>query len=167
MCWALPFSLKGQCNIRTWFYNEFFSQISFVSISYLFLDASSHLYKRVCLSVRPSVGPSVRLSIRYAFSKIAKIAEIRHNALIWFRGLSLPHPAPGLYLIEKIDFFKCWPDMVFHVERFDWRQSPKNRARKHESCRILSPISYWWFLASHVNPMGANLTHVCLKVKKS
>ena len=25
-----------------------------------FLDAPSHLYKRVCPSVRPSVGPSVR-----------------------------------------------------------------------------------------------------------
>ena len=29
-----------------------------------FLDASSHLYKRVCPSVRPSVGPSVRRSVR-------------------------------------------------------------------------------------------------------
>ena len=30
----------------------------------LFLDASSHLYKRVCPSVGPSVGPSVRPSVR-------------------------------------------------------------------------------------------------------
>ena len=48
-----------------------------------FLDASSHLYKRVCPSVRPLVRPSVRLSVRpsvrYAFSKIAKINEIRHK----------------------------------------------------------------------------------------
>ena len=29
----------------------------------LFLDASSHLYKRVCPSVGPSVGPSVRPSV--------------------------------------------------------------------------------------------------------
>ena len=54
-------------------------------IIFQFLDASSHLYKRVCPSVgpsvRPSVGPSVgpsvrrsvRQSVRYAFSKIAKI----------------------------------------------------------------------------------------------
>ena len=28
-----------------------------------FLDASSHLYKRVCPSVGPSVGPSVRRSV--------------------------------------------------------------------------------------------------------
>ena len=30
----------------------------------LFLDAFSHLYKRVCPSVRPSVGRSVRPSVR-------------------------------------------------------------------------------------------------------
>ena len=29
-----------------------------------FFDASSHLYKRVCPSVRPSVNPSVRPSVR-------------------------------------------------------------------------------------------------------
>ena len=34
----------------------------------IFLDASSHLYKRVC----PSVGPSVRWSVRDAFVKIAE-----------------------------------------------------------------------------------------------
>ena len=44
-----------------------------------FLDASSHLYKRVCLSVRPSVRPSAHPSIRYAFSKIA---EIRHGKCV-------------------------------------------------------------------------------------
>ena len=33
-----------------------------------FLDASSHLYKRVCPSVRRSVGPSVRWSVGHAFS---------------------------------------------------------------------------------------------------
>ena len=32
--------------------------------SITFLDASSHLYIRVCPSVRPSVGPSVRPSVR-------------------------------------------------------------------------------------------------------
>merc|ERR1712228_199687 len=41
-----------------------------------FLDASSHLYKRVCPSIRPSVGPpvrpSVRPSVRNAFVKIAE-----------------------------------------------------------------------------------------------
>ena len=34
-----------------------------------FLDASSHLYIRVCPSVGPSVGPSVRRSVRHAFVK--------------------------------------------------------------------------------------------------
>ena len=29
----------------------------------IFLDASTHLYKRLCLSVRPSVRPSVRRSV--------------------------------------------------------------------------------------------------------
>ena len=39
-----------------------------------FLDASTHLYKRVCPSVCPSVGPSVRWSDRNAFffSKMRK-----------------------------------------------------------------------------------------------
>ena len=36
----------------------------------IFLDASSHLYKPVCLSVRRSVGPSVRRS------QLAKMKEI-------------------------------------------------------------------------------------------
>merc|ERR1711951_309795 len=31
----------------------------------IFLDASSHLYKRVCPSVGPSVRPSVRRSVRW------------------------------------------------------------------------------------------------------
>ena len=42
----------------------------------LFLDASSHLYKRVCPSVGWSVGPSVRQSVGpsvdHAFVKIAE-----------------------------------------------------------------------------------------------
>ena len=37
---------------------------SFFQIFSWFLDASSHLYKRVCPSVRPSVGPSVGPSVR-------------------------------------------------------------------------------------------------------
>ena len=35
-----------------------------MTASSLFLDASSHLYKRVCPSVRRSVRPSVRRSVR-------------------------------------------------------------------------------------------------------
>ena len=45
----------------------------------LFLDASSHLYKRVCPSVGPSVGPLVRPSVRWsvghAFVKMSKKVE--------------------------------------------------------------------------------------------
>ena len=43
----------------------------------IFLDASTHLYKRLCLSVCPSVGGSVRPSVR-RFSNIAEI-EIEDN----------------------------------------------------------------------------------------
>ena len=39
-----------------------------------FLDAVSHLYKRVCPSVRPSVGPSVRRSVpRYFQTRTRRI----------------------------------------------------------------------------------------------
>ena len=51
-----------------------FSRLSLfcaLSVSWaLLLDASSHLYKRVCPSVRRSVGQSVRPSVRDAFVKI-------------------------------------------------------------------------------------------------
>ena len=40
---------------------------SLLSFSSLFLDASLHLYERVCLSICPSVGPLVR----YASAKNA------------------------------------------------------------------------------------------------
>ena len=43
-----------------------------VGMFVLFLDASSHLYKRVCPSVRQSVRPSVRRSVRNAFVKSDK-----------------------------------------------------------------------------------------------
>ena len=40
----------------------------------LFLDAPSHLYKRVCPSVRPSVGPSVGPSVpRYFQTRFRRI----------------------------------------------------------------------------------------------
>ena len=43
------------------------------TLNYQFLDASSHLYKRVCPSVDSSVGRSVGPgSIGHAFVKIAK-----------------------------------------------------------------------------------------------
>ena len=41
-----------------------------------FLDASSHLYKRVC----PSVGPSVRPLVRNAFVKIAENGVMQGEA---------------------------------------------------------------------------------------
>ncbi len=41
-------------------------------IFFTFLDASFHLYKRVCPSVRRSVRPSVRRSVRNSFVKGGK-----------------------------------------------------------------------------------------------
>ena len=52
---------------------------------YLFLDASSHLYKRVCpsvgRSVRPSVGRSVRRSVTsyFLFSKMKGFLHVCHQ----------------------------------------------------------------------------------------
>ena len=43
--------VAGEARLRLWKMNQF-------------LDASSHLYMRVCTSVRPSVGRSVRWSVR-------------------------------------------------------------------------------------------------------
>ena len=42
-----------------------------------FLDASTHLYMRVC----PSVGPSVRGSIHPAFFLIAEIDKKQHRIM--------------------------------------------------------------------------------------
>ena len=48
----------------------------------LLLDATSHLYKRVCPSVGPSVGPSVRPSVGHAFVKIAENRAFLHESLL-------------------------------------------------------------------------------------
>ena len=55
-----------------------------------FLDASSHLYKRVCPSVRRSVRPSVRRSVTHFFRtpKNAYFRPLRWMELIWWwRGV--------------------------------------------------------------------------------
>ena len=55
----------------------FFQTFSFFSfLFHLFLDASLHLYKRVCLSVAPSLHPSVGQSITL-LSKRMKIDILR------------------------------------------------------------------------------------------
>merc|ERR1711911_410636 len=46
------------------FFSLFFFLFFFFFFFFFFLDASSHLYNRLCPSVRPSVGPSVRRSVR-------------------------------------------------------------------------------------------------------
>ena len=43
--------------------------------SMAFLDASSHLYKRVCPSVGPSVRPSVTLSLKTGMTGMILIAN--------------------------------------------------------------------------------------------
>ena len=60
---------RGQCwlSFETCLKTDVLSRIFLMFVLYeiikldakVFLDASSHLYKRVCPSVRPSVGPSV------------------------------------------------------------------------------------------------------------
>ena len=66
--WVLTLRTRCFRILSPYFFLSFFFQ--------LFLDASSHLYKRVCPSVRPSVGPSVRRSVRrsvrHAFVKNAQ-----------------------------------------------------------------------------------------------
>ena len=52
-----------------------------------FLDASSHLYERVC----PSVGPSVRRSVRYAFQKRGAGTRLLRAALV-HSGLMFDQP---------------------------------------------------------------------------
>ena len=50
-----------------------------MAIISVFLDASSHLYKRVCPSVRPSVRPYVHMSVRMSITikeKTPKSPEI-------------------------------------------------------------------------------------------
>ena len=84
-----------------------------VTPAFIFLDASSHLYKRVCPSVGPSVGPSVRPSVgpsvRDAFVKIAE------NGLMQDEDAS--------YVVYTALFFSFW----------DW---PK-QSRIHDS---ISPV---------------------------
>ena len=46
-----------------------------IQVTISFLDASSHLYMRVCPSVGPSIGASVRRSVRDAFVKNGKIDD--------------------------------------------------------------------------------------------
>ena len=53
----------GHKSIRSFDYKE--KKTFFFSF---FLDASSHLYKKVCPSVCPSVRPSVRMSVRPSIS---------------------------------------------------------------------------------------------------
>ena len=65
-----------------------------------FLDASTHLYKRLCLSVGPSVGPSVRWLVRNHFFQRANLAErsmVIIPTLPQFLPLPLPLPPPHQY----------------------------------------------------------------------
>ena len=57
----------------------------FLSLSFSlsrFLDAPSHLYKRVCPSVRRSVGPSVRLSVPCYFQTRTRRILCRVSGLV-------------------------------------------------------------------------------------
>ena len=49
----------------------------------LFLDASSHLYKRVCPSVSPSVHWAVRQSVHNPFFFVWIIATLSNSGQLW------------------------------------------------------------------------------------
>ena len=57
-----------------------FSQLSHLPFSQ-FLDASSHLYKRVCPSVRPSVRRSVRPSVTPSLRRLLGASYAEYSAL--------------------------------------------------------------------------------------
>ena len=60
--WERELNVKNGENEENRFF--FLAKMSVYSAkTSLFLDASSHLYKRLCLSVRPSVRPLVRPSV--------------------------------------------------------------------------------------------------------
>ena len=70
-----------------------------------FLDAPSHLYKRVCLSVRPSVRPWVR---PLALRKTADLAHLMSGIRPCFRSYHSPHsplyphlPPSPLFVTEE------------------------------------------------------------------
>ena len=54
--------------------------LSFIQMIARFLDASTHLFMRVCPSVRPSVHPSVRPSVRHVLTKSVKTCRMQVNS---------------------------------------------------------------------------------------
>ena len=78
-------------------------------MKWAFLDASTHLYKRVCPSVGPSVGWFIRWSIRNAFVKVAKpIAKS-----LFFACLCMAIACPSIYwsvhtlFCPSVHYFVC------------------------------------------------------------
>ena len=60
--------------------NNIFIKFFFCINSQVFLDASTHLYKRVCPSVSPSVRPLVRNAFFFKFAKMIEIlSELNKN----------------------------------------------------------------------------------------
>ena len=80
-CWfcQIPFvrfSLLG----AKWLRKLFLSIFLYQNRKFQFLDAPSHLYRRLCPSVRPSVGPSVGPSVRPSVRPSRVIFEDEKNA---------------------------------------------------------------------------------------
>ena len=72
--WASSSSNKGSplCHLCPLCYNQ-------ASFSFRFLDALSHLYKRVCPSVGPSVRPLVRRSVNRSVTRFFRFTENAQN----------------------------------------------------------------------------------------
>ena len=66
------------------FYLIFFLPLFHPSSLSLFLDAPSHLYMRVCPSVRPSVGPSVGPSVPRYFQTRTRRILCRVSGLVFY-----------------------------------------------------------------------------------
>ena len=82
---------------------------SYISFSHFqFLDAPSHLYKRVCPSVRPSVrrsvGPSGRRSVTPSLRRVLGASYAEYSALFLVALLTFSRMHVFLYTILLVKF---------------------------------------------------------------
>ena len=81
-----------QTNVRTKGRRIFFFALVLGFCFSFFLDAPSHLYKRVCPSVGPSVRPSVGPSVPRYFQTRTRRILCRVSGLVFFFFLSFSFP---------------------------------------------------------------------------
>ncbi len=82
-------------------------QFNLNDLTSLFLDASSHLYMRVCPSVRPSVGRSVRPSVRPLVGR-SRFRQKRENRWFWLQPI-MSHAISSSYNHLIIMRTHRWP----------------------------------------------------------